>query len=537
VTPTHPHRDQAHSPRRPRGSAAPPAPAVRAASLALLALLLTLSFPPPARAARWVVEANGKQVEIESRRIGKADYLAADNLATAFGGTLAADAGTGGFVLTISGLALRISSREALVSVEGRVVTLPNPSEVDRKGRLWVTSEFVERAISPVYPSSIERAGTTFKVRGAAPIQVSARSSHDAAGTRVVLEFSRSVRYEYSDAGGAARVRVLDGPLVPRAFPHAPTGEEVAKVTFEPGTSGIGGTFVLDPRAGFGTVRTSQLEAPFRIVLDVAKAGGTKLAAPTPPPPPASAPHDTGAKGIKRIIVDPGHGGGEVGAAGPTGLFEKDVVLDIATRVALLLRQRLGVEVLLTRESDTQVPLDERAALANERQGDLFVSIHANASRGPRAAGAETYFLAPSASDEQAGSLAAAENLEATEGNERAATDAAPADLNMLLWDLAQAEHTQESSVLAETIQRELNELLGTRDRGVRQAPLRVLRGVTMPAVLVEVAFISNPQEEASLRTPEFKDRIAEAIVKSLGNYKRSYEDRIGLAADGRDDR
>jgi len=483
-----------------------------------------------------VVETNGKQLEIDSRRIGKADYLAADNLATAFGGTLAADAGTGGFVLTISGLALRISSREALVTVEGRVVTLPNPSEVDRRGRLWVTSEFVERAISPVYPSSIERAGTTFKVRGAAPIQVSARSSHDAAGTRVVLEFTRAVRYEYSDAAGAARVRVLDGPLEPRAFPHAPTGEEVARVTFEPGTGGIGGTFVLDPRAGFGTVRTSQLDAPFRIVLDVAKVGGTKLAAAAPPPP-APTPHDTGAKGIKRIVVDPGHGGSEVGAAGPTGLFEKDVVLDIATRVALLLRQRLGVEVLLTRESDTQVPLDERAALANERQGDLFVSIHANASRGPRAAGAETYFLAPSASDEQAGSLAAAENLEATEGDDGAATDAAPADLNMLLWDLAQAEHTQESSVLAETIQRELNELLGTRDRGVRQAPLRVLRGVTMPAVLVEVAFISNPQEEAALRTGEFKDRIAEAIVKSLGNYKRSYEDRIGLAADGRDDR
>jgi len=513
--------------------------AVRAGTLLALALLFALLFPPSASAARWVVESGGRQIELDSRRIGKVDYLAADNVATAFGGTLSADPGTGGFVLAISGLALRISSREAIVTVEGRVVTLPHPSEVDRKGRLWVTSEFVERALSPIYPSSIERDGTRFRVKGAAPIQVSARSSHDAAGTRVVLEFSRAVRYEFSDAGGQARVKVLDGPLEPRAFPHAPTGEEVARVTFEPGTSGLGGAFVLEPRAGFGMVRTSQLESPFRIVLDVGKAGGTKLAAPAPSPV-APAPHDTGAKGIKRIVVDPGHGGSEVGAAGPTGLFEKDVVLDIATRVALLLRQRLGVEVLLTRESDAQVPLDDRAALANERQGDLFVSIHANASRGSRASGAETYFLAPSASDEQAGSLAAAENLETPADPEAAAAQAAgdiPPDLDMLLWDLAQAEHTQESSVLAETIQRELNELLGTRDRGVRQAPLRVLRGVTMPAVLVEVAFISNPQEEAALRTTEFKDRIAEAIVKSLGNYKRAYEDRIGLDADGRDGR
>jgi N-acetylmuramoyl-L-alanine amidase len=515
------------------------ASAVRTALVTFLALLPALLLAPPAAAARWVVENGGRQIEIDARRSGQVDYLAADDLAEAFGGTLAADPGTGGFVLTISGLALRISSREAIVTVEGRVVTLPYPSEVDRKGRLWVTSQFVERALSPIYPSSIEREGTRFRVRGASAIGVTARSSHDAAGTRVVLEFSRKVRYEYSDADGAARVRVLDGPLEPRAFPYTLTGEEVMRVAFEPGTSGTG-TFTLVPGPAYGAVRTSQLEAPFRIVLDVAKAGGTKLAAAAVPLPVAGAPRGTGARGIKRIVVDPGHGGTEVGAAGPTGLFEKDVVLDIATRVALLLRQRLGVEVLLTRESDLQVGLDDRAALANERKGDLFVSIHANASRGPRAAGAETYFLAPRPSDEQSESLAAAENLEGAAGAEAThgrTSDAAAPDLGMLLWDLAQAEYTQESFVLAETIQRELNDLLGTRDRGVRQAPLRVLRGVTMPAVLVEVAFISNPQEEAALRTSEFKDRIAEAIVKSLGNYKRSYEDRIGLDADGKEGR
>jgi N-acetylmuramoyl-L-alanine amidase len=198
----------------------------------------------------------------------------------------------------------------------------------------------------------------------------------------------------------------------------------------------------------------------------------------------------------------------------------------VATRTARLLRDQLGLEVLLTRERDQDIPLDERSAIANHRKGDLFVSIHANASVRRSASGAETYFLAYQTDDAEAASLAQRENQAGgSSGTRRPATDG----LEMVLWEMAQAEHLTESFLLAETIQQEFNEVLGTRDRGVRQAPLRVLMGAAMPAVLVEVAFITNRKEEALLRQPEYREQIAQSLVDSIARYKVTYEERIGL--------
>jgi len=286
----------------------------------------------------------------------------------------------------------------------------------------------------------------------------------------------------------------------------------------------MGGTFVFEPGPDYDSARASEMDHPFRVVLDFAKKGGPKI--PEAGDLTTTRREPSEARGVRTIILDPGHGGNEVGAQGPTGLAEKDVVLEIARRVARHVRQDLGLEVVMTRSTDKVIALDERAGVANNRQGDLFVSIHANASRGARASGAETYFVALDASDAEAESLAADENLAmglpfGPEGGN--------GELDMVLWEMAQAEHRIESFLLAETIQRELNELLDTRDRGVRQAPFRVLMGVAMPAVLVEVAFISNPDEEEALRTPDFQEKIAEAIARSIASYKISYEQRTGL--------
>ena len=254
-----------------------------------------------------------------------------------------------------------------------------------------------------------------------------------------------------------------------------------------------------------------------------AGAPGTALAAAvppvtlpaTPPPPEAWALRASREPGLVRtIVLDPGHGGSEEGAKGPTGLLEKDVVLDLARRLEGRLRAA-GYAVHLTRTSDTDVPLPERTAQANHQRADLFISLHANASASLEARGAETYYL----------SL----NRIASSGGERPRSghgelfDPAPDardPLKMVLWDLAQSTSLEESAAFAEAVQNELNQALGLENRGVRQAPFRVLVGALMPAVLVEIGFISNAEEEEQLRQAAVLDRLAEALTRAVDGYR-----------------
>lgn len=224
-------------------------------------------------------------------------------------------------------------------------------------------------------------------------------------------------------------------------------------------------------------------------------------------------PQDT----FRTIVIDPGHGGSEVGAVGPSGLTEKDLVLDIANRLSDLIVQRLGLEVRLTRDGDIDKTLEDRTAFANNLEADVFVSIHANSYRGRGVHGAETFFLSDQATDDDARRLALIENNTL----ERQGPAGGDDELQMLLWDMAQTAHLQESGVLAEMIQAKLNSLGGTTDRGIKQAPFRVLRGANMPAVLVEVGFLSNAEDERMLADPVHRQRIADMLFQSLSEYRR----------------
>lgn len=218
------------------------------------------------------------------------------------------------------------------------------------------------------------------------------------------------------------------------------------------------------------------------------------------------------------VVLDPGHGGDETGAEGKTGILEKEITLDVAKRLKALLEARPAMTVILTRDTDSIVALDERTALANHLHADLFLSIHVNSAPRRDAHGAETYFLASQAKDEEIRTLAAIENNAAGVDREKLGADSG--DLELVLWDLAQTKYLEESSDLAELIQKELNEALGVTDRGVKQAPFRVLMGATMPSVLVEVGFISNPAEESSLKSDEYRDKIAGALSRAVQAFR-----------------
>jgi N-acetylmuramoyl-L-alanine amidase len=233
--------------------------------------------------------------------------------------------------------------------------------------------------------------------------------------------------------------------------------------------------------------------------------------------PPAERPGFASPKSVRTIVIDPGHGGLEVGAKGKFGSLEKDITLGISLKLKALLERNLAFQVVLTRDKDLNVSLDNRAATANNHQAELFISIHANSSLRRNAAGSETYFLSLNATDEEARRLAYLENT--TTQFEKPLENDEKDDIMMILWDMAQSAYLKQSQRLAEIIQDELNTLLGTADRGIKQAPFKVLTGVASPAVLVEVAFISNPDEEKNLVTEGFQQRIAQAIFQGIARY------------------
>lgn len=235
-----------------------------------------------------------------------------------------------------------------------------------------------------------------------------------------------------------------------------------------------------------------------------------------------------------RIVIDPGHGGTQEGALGPDGLLEKDLSLQIAEQVKAVLEQALGAEVHLTRTRDALVHLSERVAAANRLHPDLFVSIHANSmpTRALRARtqGIETYFLSASASGEEARSTAARENAEGPR-ERRTGQDGT---LAFILQDLQRTEAHGDSSRLAYAVQRALVKAVGAEDRGVQQAPFYVLTGVDAPAILVEVGFISNPEEAQKLRTRAYRRKLAQGIARGVGRFLAEVKDRDQRAATAR---
>jgi len=220
---------------------------------------------------------------------------------------------------------------------------------------------------------------------------------------------------------------------------------------------------------------------------------------------------------LGRVVIDPGHGGRDTGTIGPTGLREKNVTLDVAKRLAKLIKERMGSEVVLTRSSDTSVPLEARTRFANEQQADLFLSIHVNSSRYRSVNGVETFYLNLTRSRADL-EVAAREN---------AGSNMSIHELSGLLQKIALDDKVQESKDLAANIQTAVHHLARkynsrARNRGVKKAPFVVLIGAQMPSALVELGFISNPSEERRMKKASYRQKIAEALYQGLYKYANS---------------
>jgi N-acetylmuramoyl-L-alanine amidase len=393
------------------------------------------------------------------------------------------------------------------------------------------------------------------------PLRFTLKTIDNEAGVRVVLEFTRKPAYEVRRDSRRVYVTLKESSVEPPFKKRDYNGTVLEKMKFIEGFRTSELVFYIGD--DFATFSTFEMGEPFRIVLDLRKKQGPSISVTVPSPgggippgpapggagrsagapgapapsgaPPApggAAPPSTSAPGGAAepstppppqsafvVVIDPGHGGDDTGALGPSGLAEKDVTLDVAKRLKARIQSELDSEVILTRDTDRTLALDDRTAIANHNHADLFVSIHANASRRGNARGAETYFLSYQATDDESRAVAAIENntLGLEEGVQK------NGNLEMILWDLAQSAFLKESSSLAEMIQENLNDVLDIANRGIKQAPFRVLMGATMPAVLIEVAFITSPEEERRLKDPAFKDKLAGAIFDSVRKFHDKY--------------
>jgi N-acetylmuramoyl-L-alanine amidase len=229
--------------------------------------------------------------------------------------------------------------------------------------------------------------------------------------------------------------------------------------------------------------------------------------------------------GVSRIVIDPGHGGRDPGARAQN-VEEADLTLDVALRLEKLLQNESGIEVVLTRRTDVYVPLEERTAIANREGADLFLSIHANASRNAAARGVETYFL----------SFATTPEAEAVAARENSASEKAMHNLPDIIKAIALNNKLDESRDLAAMVQDSLVTRLrrsnrNLRNLGVKKAPFVVLIGAGMPSVLAEIAFLTNKQEAQLLKTPAYKQRIAESLHAAILKYRASLK-KLGQVAD-----
>ncbi|MCX5702535.1 MAG: N-acetylmuramoyl-L-alanine amidase [Candidatus Omnitrophica bacterium] len=222
---------------------------------------------------------------------------------------------------------------------------------------------------------------------------------------------------------------------------------------------------------------------------------------------------------IKKVVIDPGHGGNDPGAIGRTGLREKDVNLDIAKRLSSLLRAE-GIEVVMTRNSDSFIPLSRRVEIANNSAADLFISVHANSNRVKSLNGFEVYYVSLSVNDSERALSSAKNAALALDG---ACLFRPSTDLKAILWDMIYTYDRAESIELAQNICRTMEGNLNTKILGIKDAKFFVLKGVNMPAILIEIGFVSNYEEERMLKNGYFRQQIADTIALGINNYSRDY--------------
>ncbi len=419
----------------------------------------------------------------------------------------------------------RLTAGSRLVIHDGGETLLPTPVlAID--GDLWLPMEFLTRVLGPLAGETVhwDREQRILTVGSASYNITRLRVENLTKATAVHLQCSEPLSYRTDvSEPGYIILKVYGGEADPAAVSRTPPRgmvEQIHSRQYEDHTK-----VYVKVNDLVNRYRTYTRDEGKEIVLVVEEAEVAALPEPTPRGKLRVRMEDqpvdvTQIIDVRTVVIDPGHGGLDRGRVGPNGETEKDINLDVARYLKRELERHSDLEVVLTRQKDDLLGLAERAEIANKAHGDLFISLHCNGWFNQGASGVETYFLSPAESD-WSKSVAAAEN----QGFED--DDVVPEDVTFILWELVQNKFISASSVLAEIVQARVVSQTGARDRGVRQAGFRVLVGAYMPAVLIEMGFISNPDEERRLTSNAYQRDMAEALRQAILEFKERYAQNV----------
>jgi N-acetylmuramoyl-L-alanine amidase len=477
---------------------------------AAIAASLTVHPASQTPATSYAIYSAAGRKALPFRTVSGVDVVALDQVATIFGLKIAEDTLVGGLTLQGRGQPVLLIPGQSFASVgPGRVVSLPAPVQRDR-GAWFVPVEFIRQALGPALSVRVEirRPSHVIVVGDVRVPRVTGRVERQGRSGRIVLAVEPPAPLQVTRE--ASRLVVRFDAL---AVDQGPITGLVPEFVASARTEGVSLVFTLGPAAVDFRVDTTD---PARIVVDLlpsappAPVAAASTPAPVERPLTALPPPGT----LRTVVIDPGHGGEDVGARGARGAIEKDLVLALAQRLKAAIESRFGFRVLLTRDRDENVPVDRRTSLANNNKADLFISLHANASVRTDAKGAQVMSLKLEDYRNRTDAIRMSEPVPVVGGGTRA-IDAVP-------WDLAQLPFAEKSATLAAIVSRHLHERgLPLFTRPVVALPLRSLVGTNMPAILVEVGFLSNADDERLLTDPERSGAIVEALLDAINDVRR----------------
>jgi len=494
--------------------------AIRLRGTAVL-LVLAFSFVATAQTPPLTVLSRDGRKPLPVTTINNQDYVAVDDINTVFGTTAREDRLAGGLTITLRGRSIVLTADQNVVSVSGRLVSLAIPP-LRRDNRWFVPAEFLPRAMSLILDTRLDlrRAAWLLIVGDVRAPRVVARVEAGTTNVTVTFEITPNTQAQVITQPGRVVVQ-FEADVLDLALPSLPPQTFLTGLT--PGDTPNTVVLTTGPRYAMHRVTTSQADAGSgRLTVELLPAATTDASAPlNPAPVPDSRlviPSQGPATGLRTVVIDPGHGGEELGTQGAKGTLEKDITLSVARRLRTLIESRLGAKVFLTREDDRTLSLDDRSAFANNHQADVFLSIHANSAVRPSLKGAEVYFLTVERADAEARKRSGenATALPALGGGSR--------EIDLILWETAQARYLEQSAALAGYVEQALAGRIAMSPRPVQQAPFRVLVGANMPAALVEIGYLSNAEQEAQLATGAFQDQVAQALLDALIKFREFLE-------------
>ena len=496
---------------------------------ALVALLcLVLSAPPHAQdtlapAPLTLVSKDGRRTVPTISSNGR-ELIALDDIASLFQVAVREDSLAGGFTITYRGKTIVAAVDQSMASVDGRIVTLPSP--ITRNGRRWlVPVEFLPRALGPIYDQRIDlRRGARLLLVGDLRVpRVSARIDSPGPPTRAAVVISPATPVVVVTEANRLVLRVEADAIEP-VFPVTASGLiDSVRVGDQPNVVLV----ALNRQAGPAKTGIATADNATRVLIEVPMAEArpatpeSKIPPTGPPLPTTEPPRLPGLEprqALQTLAIDPGHGGDEVGVRGAGGLEEKQLTLDVARRLRGLVERGLGVRVILTRDDDRMVGIDERAAAANNGKADLLLSLHANGALSGSPSGAEIFYDRLDREGEAVRSApAAAVALPVIGGGTR--------NIDIVPWELAQARHVEASAMLASVLEQELRQRVPMGQRPIQQGPMRLLSAANMPAVLVEMAYLTNGAQEKAAGGEEFKNAVALALYNAIVRFRGYLEE------------